>query len=77
MGPKSYSTAEVARLVGVTRATLQAWVKSGKIDPPAIQSRTGEPPVRLWSSLDVNRLKSVKKEMQKRIGRPRGKKSKV
>jgi len=75
MSPKSYTTTEAAKVVGVTRATIQAWVKDGVVDPPGIQSRPGRPPVRLWSTSDVNQLKSVKKEMQKRIGRPRGQKS--
>jgi predicted site-specific integrase-resolvase len=77
MSPKSYTTTEAAKVVGVSRATIQAWVKDGVVKPPNIQSRPGRPPVRLWSSLDVNRLKSVKKEMQNRIGRPKGQRAKV
>ncbi len=77
MSSKSYTTIEAAKAVGVTRATIQAWVKDGVVKPPDIQSRPGRPPVRLWSSSDVNGLKSVKKAMRERVGRPKGKRSKV
>jgi len=77
MRSKSYTTTEAAKAVGVTRATIQAWVRDGVVKPPNIQSRPGRPPVRLWSSSDVNELKSVKKAMQERVGRPKGKRSNV
>jgi hypothetical protein len=71
MGSKSYTTTEAAEAVGVTRATIQAWVKRGIVKPPTIHTRQGMSPVRLWTFLDISRLRAVKKQMEKRIGRPK------
>jgi excisionase family DNA binding protein len=69
-----YATSVAAEKVGVTRATIQQWIKDGRIRAPKIQARAGKPPVRLWSSGDVARLRDLKTEMQmKKIRRPRNK----
>src|SRR5438105_3226305 len=47
---KLYTTAEAARLAGITRQTLQVWIVSGKIKPPEVQRPSR---LRLWTSQDV------------------------
>jgi excisionase family DNA binding protein len=59
---KTYTTKQAADAAGITRATLQAWIASGKFEAPAIQVRNGRA-VRLWTPSDVAKLKAVKKEI--------------
>lgn len=75
VSPQTYTTDEAAETVGITRATLQNWIQKGEVQPPDIQARPGKPPVRMWASADIARLRKVKKTMQKRmkVGRPRKK----
>ena len=73
MAPKTYTTIQAARAVGVTRATVQKWVAKGIVEPPQIQTRFGKSPVRLWAASDIARLKVAKKQMAGRIGRPKKK----
>jgi excisionase family DNA binding protein len=69
---ESYTTAAVAKKVGVTRATIQQWIKDGRIRPPRIQARDGKPPVRFWSQSEIERLRKLKEEMKlKRIRKPK------
>jgi DNA-binding transcriptional MerR regulator len=62
MSSKTFATAEAASKVGITRATLQDWIRKGKFVPPNL-TRVGNVGVRLWTSSDVARLKAVKKEI--------------
>jgi DNA-binding transcriptional MerR regulator len=73
MGSKSYTTTEAAKKLGVTRATLQAWIMKGLLQPPEIKVRIGKPPVRLWTTSEIERARA----MQSRIkaGRPKKKKA--
>jgi len=73
MGSKSYTTVEAAKKLGVSRATLQAWIMKGLVQPPEIQVRSGKSPVRLWTTSDIARLRAVKAKMQRRVGRPKKK----
>jgi excisionase family DNA binding protein len=71
---ESYTTSAAAKKVGVTRATIQQWIKDGRIRAPKIQARAGKPPVRLWNATEVALLKDLKLEMQlKKIRRSRNK----
>jgi DNA-binding transcriptional MerR regulator len=76
VSPKTYTTEAVAKKVGVTRATLQQWIKIGSVRPPEIQTRAGKSPVRLWSNSDIAQLREVKKQMQEKMKRGRPKKRK-
>ncbi|PYT68515.1 MAG: hypothetical protein DMG39_20860 [Acidobacteria bacterium] len=67
---KLYTTAEAARLAGISRQTLQVWIVSGKIKPPEVQRPSR---LRLWTSQDVAQLKQVKR---KRFRRKPGRKPK-
>jgi excisionase family DNA binding protein len=62
MRPKTYTTVEAAKAVGITRATLQDWIKKKKFAAPRLQ-RLGNISVRLWTVSDVSRLKAVKNEI--------------
>jgi len=73
MSPKTYSTGEAAKAVGITRATLQAWIASGKIAAPDAQT-LGKVRVRLWNESDVAKLRRAKKEIYvEGPGRPKKK----
>jgi predicted site-specific integrase-resolvase len=56
------STAEAAKKAGITRATLQDWIKKGKFNPPKLM-RLGNVTARLWKTSDVARLEAVKKKI--------------
>jgi excisionase family DNA binding protein len=62
MSPKTYTTGEAAKVVGITRATLQDWIKKKKLAAPKLQE-LGNISVRLWTVTDVIRLKAVKKQI--------------
>jgi excisionase family DNA binding protein len=62
MSAKTCTTAEAAKAVGITRATLQDWIKKGKFSAPKLQ-RLANSNVRLWTRSDVSRLKGTKKKI--------------
>jgi predicted DNA-binding transcriptional regulator AlpA len=62
MSAKAYSTQEAADAAGITRATLQDWIKKRKFAAPKLL-RLGNVGVRLWTASDVARLKAAKKEI--------------
>ena len=62
MAPAMCTTAEAAGKVGITRATLQDWIKKKKFAPPRM-ARVGKIKVRLWSTSDIARLRAVKKDI--------------
>jgi excisionase family DNA binding protein len=65
-----HNTQQAAEAVGITRATLQAWIAKRKIKAPRTQLRDGHA-VRLWTDSDVARLRQVKKQIyRKEMGRP-------
>jgi predicted site-specific integrase-resolvase len=73
MPAKLYNTEEAAEEAGISRMTLQEWVRRGIVKGPQLKIRNGRA-VRLWTAADVSRLKSVKVPM----GRPKkGAQSKV
>ena len=59
MSPKLLSTVEVATKVGVPRATLQYWIKEGKIRIPKPKLRGGVA-IRLWTPGDVQKARELK-----------------
>lgn len=62
MSPRTFSTGVAAKQVGITRATLQDWIKKGKFNAPPLAT-VGSISVRLWSESDIARLKAVKAEI--------------
>jgi excisionase family DNA binding protein len=66
MRSKTYTTAEAAKAVGISRQTIQTWIKNGWVKPPKMRllNRVGG---RLWTQSDLERLRRVKPK----TGRPR------
>lgn len=56
---KTYSTVEVAKLLGVGNDTLHRWIHTNLIPAPPIQ-RLGNLSVRLWTEEDIERAKDYK-----------------
>lgn len=74
MSVRYYTTEEAAKKAGITRATLQAWIKARKIRPPkpTFKGAVGK---RLWTEPDLGRLRKKKEEIYwKGQGRPHKKK---
>jgi excisionase family DNA binding protein len=70
---KLCTTEEAAEAVGISRATLQAWIKDRKITPPK-PTLDGAVAKRLWSESDLARLQKTKDKIYwKGRGRPRKK----
>ena len=75
MNAKHLTTKEAAKVVGITRVTLQGWIKRGKFRAPKTQLRNGHA-VRLWTESDVVRLQALKKKIYNKVGgRPKGSKN--
>jgi DNA-binding transcriptional MerR regulator len=66
---KLYTSAEAAKLAGISRQTLQMWIVAGRINPPEVLRPFR---LRLWTSEDVAQLKQVKR---KRFRRKPGRKA--
>ena len=65
---KTCTTAEAARVAGISRATLQFWIKGGKIQAPKTRLIGGKA-VRLWTPADIARIRRFKGTLKS--GRPR------
>jgi DNA-binding transcriptional MerR regulator len=72
---KKVTTGATAEAVGISRATLQAWIANGTVRAPKAQIIDGVA-VRIWTDADLQRLRGVKaKVYRKGRGRkPRAKK---
>jgi excisionase family DNA binding protein len=71
MNTKTCTTKEAAAKVGITRATLQAWIKAKKIKPPK-PTLEGAKAKRLWTVSDLAKLRDTKNKIyRKGEGRPR------
>jgi excisionase family DNA binding protein len=57
MGPRFYTTREVAKRAGVSRQTLQAWIAEDRVKAPAVIRAAG---VRLWTETDLAQVLKVK-----------------
>ena len=66
-----FTTKEAAAKVGITRATLQAWIKDKKIRPPK-PTLEGAKAKRLWTESALDRLRKAKERIYwKGQGRPK------
>jgi len=68
-----YSTAQVARTIGISKNTLLSWLYQGKISEPKRQKNGGQD-IRLWTERDLARARQYK-EANYRKGRGRKKKT--
>lgn len=58
---KSYSTAQVARLLKIGRQTLHRWMAIGAVSPPR-RRKVGGVTVRIWAAADVERVRKYKQQ---------------
>jgi DNA-binding transcriptional MerR regulator len=58
---KAYSTAQVARKIGIHRVTLQLWLTEGKVQPSKIVKLNGGK-IYLWTAADVEKVRRYKAE---------------
>ena len=72
---KTHSTAEVARIVEVHKATLLRWLYAGSIPEPKRHSNGGVD-FRIWTERDVERVRRYKAQHYRK-GRGRKKKPKA
>lgn len=59
MNAKTYTTAEVAAKVGVSRQTLYSWIEGGKIKAPK-PIKLGQRSMRLWTDADIEKARRFK-----------------
>jgi DNA-binding transcriptional MerR regulator len=69
-----YTTAQVARMVGIHKVTLQRWLLSKKLTEPR-KVGNGGMRMRVWTERDVERVRKFKAAFYRK-GRGRKKKSK-
>jgi excisionase family DNA binding protein len=74
MSSKLYTTKQAAAAVGITRATVQAWIAAKKIRAPKV-TVVGSVAVRMWSRSDIEKLEQTKVKFYRK-GRGRKSKSK-
>lgn len=73
MSQEAYTTQQAAEAVGITRATLQAWIAKRKLKAPRTRLLKGRA-VRLWARADVAALQRVKNKIYRQeMGRPKQK----
>jgi excisionase family DNA binding protein len=71
MKRRVFTTREAARQVGITRATLQAWIRAKKLKPPK-PTLEGARASRLWNEADLENLRATKQRIYwKGQGRPK------
>jgi transposase len=58
---QTYSTAEVARMIGVSKNTLFRWLYAGKLAEPKTQTFGGVES-RIWSEADLERARKFREE---------------
>jgi DNA-binding transcriptional MerR regulator len=63
MSPKTYSTAEVAKKVGVSRQTLYNWMDAGLLEPEAVTA--GNASIRLWTDSHVAKARMLKDTLKR------------
>lgn len=56
MVEKLYTTGEAAKIIGVSRQTLQTWIANGTVAAPKLIGNT-----RVWSQKQVDELKRKRK----------------
>ena len=64
MDSKTYTTAEAAAKVGVSRQTIYTWIETGKIDAPK-PIRLGQRSMRLWTKADIEQARKFKDSMDR------------
>jgi predicted DNA-binding transcriptional regulator AlpA len=60
MAQKTYTTAQVAKMIRVSRQTLHTWIKNESVAVPKPVAVVGGRAVRLWTKADVERVQKFK-----------------
>ena len=60
-----YSTKQAAKMAGISRITLNRWIADGEFKPPALRTLASVK-ARVWSKLDVEKLKRFKLKRYKK-----------
>jgi excisionase family DNA binding protein len=58
---QTYSTAEVAKVIGVNKTTLLRWLYAGKLPEPETQTFGGVES-RVWTAADLDRAKLYREQ---------------
>jgi DNA-binding transcriptional MerR regulator len=61
---QGYSTAQAAKIIGVSKNTLLQWLYAGTLDEPK-RSTVGGVEWRIWSDSDIERARKVKATMKR------------
>jgi excisionase family DNA binding protein len=56
---KTYTTAQAAKLLKISRQTLYTWIEDGRIATPE-PIAVGQRSFRLWTAADIERVRKVK-----------------
>ena len=59
MNGRNYTTTEAADRIGVSRQTLHAWIKEGKVSAPKPLA-IGKHTIRLWKKADIDEARKFK-----------------
>ena len=57
---KTYSTVQVAKLLGIASGTFHRWIREKRIEAPALQSLSGMQMVRIWTEEDIEKVRKYK-----------------
>lgn len=57
---RSYSTAEVAKAIDVSKGTLLRWLQTGQLEEPKRETTFGGVESRVWSEADLARAKEFR-----------------
>jgi DNA-binding transcriptional MerR regulator len=55
---RTYSTVEVAKMLGIAQPNLQRLIRTGSVKAPRIQT-LGNLKIRLWTKADIEKAKKV------------------
>lgn len=58
---RTYSTVDVAQMLGIAQPNLQRLIKAGRIKAPRVQT-LGRVKVRLWTEADIKKAKKALQE---------------
>jgi predicted site-specific integrase-resolvase len=59
---KSHSTAEAAKVLGISKKTLLRWLWGGKIAEPKQSVNMGRVDARIWTAADLERARAFKEQ---------------
>jgi excisionase family DNA binding protein len=70
MAKKTYTSAEAAVQIGVSRQTLYSWIEEGRVLAPK-PLQLGRASIRLWARADIDRVRKFRGTLKR--GRPKKK----